>query len=128
MPFKVIYCACTQALYTTALPLAGVLQAPSLKKECETFHVKPLTLTAQPNNSEQRVIIVAAQQRPRPPPTHLHCVNVRPPHRSARGVTRSICYRTLFGMRLPKCHGSAAWNVNLEIHSALFRSSLSGAT
>lgn len=36
--------------------------------------------------------------------------------------------RTLFGMGHPKCQGSRAWNVNLEMHSTLFRLSLSGTT
>lgn len=33
--------------------------------------------------------------------------------------------QTLFGMRPPKSQSSRAWNVNSEIHSALFRCSLS---
>lgn len=33
--------------------------------------------------------------------------------------------QTLFGMRQPKSQSSRAWNVNSEIHSALFRCSLS---
>lgn len=64
---------------------------------------------------------ISSEQPPTPTPTpnrHKCC--------PARGLTRSICYETLFGMRLPKCQGSGARNVNLDMHSALFRSSLLG--
>lgn len=106
-------------LHTHAIAMSQPRLLHNLKKMAllQTYKWPYLKVTRVPVLPRLQMKYISSEQPPTP--TRHKC-------RPAWRQTRSICYETLFGMRLPKCHSSGARNVNLDMRSALFRSSIFG--